>query len=235
MNCRRAQHLLFDFIDGMSNETLRAELDRHLGECPACETFAAEMTRSLALLRRAPVATLDENFNWKVRLAIHRERNALRSGSTSAGTWARAWNMRYATGAGIAFALVLLAGVALERNGTIMFQPATSSSPAPRPNSEQTTVANRSIPTARPIATLPSPTGNSLGTLVSEGSPNLFNSGAAPLGAIDDPARSEALIDSLVEQQLIPLAPEERALYIQRQIHRLQSRLQSQQALPARP
>jgi predicted anti-sigma-YlaC factor YlaD len=94
MNCRRARHLLFDFFDGVSNEALRAEVDRHLGECQDCDRFASEMTRSLALLRRVPMEPLDENFNWKVRLAIHREKNAALERAASANAWVRAWNVR---------------------------------------------------------------------------------------------------------------------------------------------
>jgi anti-sigma factor RsiW len=237
MNCRRAQHLLFDFIDGLGNETLRAELDRHLGECPACEKFAAEMTKSLSLIRRVPLATLDENFNWRVRLAIHRERNSIRSGTAAAGSWARAWNVRYAVGAGIAFALVLVAGVGLQRNGVFGPGTATMTESAPPLSPTVRDVAANDRPAAPPRSVpLPNPGLTSGGTLVANGTARsgLIEYGAS-VGAIDDPARSEALIDSLVEQQLVPLAPEERERYIQRQIHRLQSRLQSQQAVPARP
>jgi hypothetical protein len=234
MKCRRAQHLLFDFIDGMSNETLRAELDRHLGECQACERFAAEMTHSLSLLRRAPRETLDENFNWRVRLAIHRERNAMRSAAASTGAWARAWNVRYAAGAGIAFAAVLVAGAVVQRGALSPRTPVTVSQPAGRAGTAERSVAtvNRAPAQSRYFSG-PGPMFNTEGTLVSEGTAHGGLIGEdTPLGAIDDPARSEAIIDSLVERQLIPLAPEERALYIQRQIHRLQSRLQSQQAAP---
>ncbi|MDH4037986.1 MAG: anti-sigma factor [Candidatus Krumholzibacteria bacterium] len=235
MKCRRAQHLLFDFIDGMSNESLRAELDRHLGECPACEQFAAEMTRSLSMLRRAPRETLDENFNWRVRLAIHRERNAMRSAAASTGAWARAWNVRYAVGAGVAFAVVLVAGAVLQPGVQVPRSPVSISSPAPRQADRSLATANRTPGQTRSFSG-PGPMFNTeSGTLVSQGAPHGLIDPAARQGAIDDPARSEAMIDSLVERQLMPLAPEERALYIQRQIHRLQSRLQSQQAAPVQP
>ncbi len=237
MNCRRAQHLLFDFIDGLGNDTLRVELDRHLAGCPRCEQFAAEMSRSLSLLRRVPQETLDENFNWRVRLAIHREKNAMRGRAAESGAWARAWNMRYAAAAGVAFAVVLVAGVTLQRNGAITFpmdggkgSPAMTQQdlPAREMAKSQRTAARTPVPfpsVASPLL--------STETLVSGGAhhPGLSD-GATPLGAIDDPLRSEAIIDSLVEQQLIPLAPAERAMYIRRHIERLQSRLQSQPAEP---
>ena len=237
MNCRRAQHLLFDFIDGLGNDTLRVELDQHLAGCPRCEQFAAEMSRSLSLLRKMPQETLDENFNWRVRLAIHREKNTLRGRAVESGAWARAWNMRYAAAAGVAFAVVLVAGVTLQRNGAIMFP---RDGGAVAPTMTQRDLPDRELAEAqRPAARTPVPYPSaaspllSTETLVSEGAHHPGLSGAAkPLGAIDDPARSEAIIDSLVEQQLIPLAPAERAMYIRRHIQRLQSRLQSQQAEP---
>lgn len=239
MKCRRAQQLLFDFIDGIGDEPLRAELDRHLGECPACEKFAAEMTRSLSVLRRAPRETLDENFNWRVRLAIHRERNAIRSGAASAGSWARAWNVRYAVGVGVAFGVVLAAGVGLERSGLRPLPSAslraTASSPAEREAVLPPQVAQPSAPSHQRSLSSVSPLVNPEGTLVSEGTQRQSDAGAAAPGAIDDPRHSEAIIDSLMELQLTPLAPAERALFLQRQIHRLQSRLQSQQASPVEP
>ncbi|HEX5131612.1 MAG TPA: zf-HC2 domain-containing protein [Candidatus Krumholzibacteria bacterium] len=234
MKCRRAQQLLFDFFDGLSNETLRAELDRHIGECRECERFASEMSRSLSLLRRAPSASLDENFNWRVRLAIHRERTALRTRDT--GSWVRAWNLRYAAGAGVAFALVLVAGVALQQSG--MLDPGSSAT--------VTSTAARDVPAVREVATRPSgaaslaqpslvPRGAS-GTLVSDGGgSHSLVEGHAPLGAIDDPARTEAVMDSIFERQLVPLTPEQRAQLIERYIQRLQSRLPGQQPVPSQP
>jgi len=226
MNCRRARHLLFDFVDGMSNESLRAELDRHLGECAECERFAAEMTRALALVRRAPVEALDENFNWKVRLAIHRERNALRSRSASAGAWARAWNMRYALSMGLAFGAVLVVGaVALQRAGD---DPLTTAARAPRTTTASPADAARRtlVPTSRP-----GPWNRSSGQLVSLGESSVAGA-ERPQGAIDE-AQSAARIDSLIADDLTRMSPQDRALYIQRWINRLQFHLESQQQSPA--
>ena len=127
MNCRRARHLLFDFFDGASNEALRAEVDRHLGECEECDHFASEMTRSLALLRRVPMEPLDENFNWKVRLAIHREKNVALERAATANAWVRTWNLRYAVSGGLAiylFGVIGMQGVALIQSERVnLFEP----------------------------------------------------------------------------------------------------------------
>jgi anti-sigma factor RsiW len=237
MKCRRAQHLLFDFVDGLGNEALRAELDFHLGECPECERFALELTRSLALIKRTPAQPLDENFNWKVRLAIHRERNAIRAGGVSPGAWARAWSFRYVVSAGVAFAAVLAVGVGvmdrlepgLSSVGEAVMMPAKSASIA-QPSSES--VGDRVV---REHPLLPSMQSTGLGRLVSDGGSPFVSGSGAPVGAID-PSRSDAAIDSLIDLQLQQFPPDHRARLEMRLLHRLQSRLQqSQQAVPARP
>jgi hypothetical protein len=220
MNCRRARHLLFDFFDGLSNEALRAEVDRHLGECAECDRFAAEMTRSLALLRRAPVEPLDENFNWKVRLAIHREKNAALSRAQSASAWVRAWNFRYAVSSGLAFGAVLVVGALLLRGGNV---------PAPaqlaEPGRQVTQDAAPSGSTV-PHSPLPSSFGQDAFRTVSTGQDSQDRS-TAPQGAIDE--TKEARIDSLINEDVKQMPAHERDLYIQRRIEKLRLHLQSQQ------
>jgi len=242
MKCRQAKHLLFDFVDGMSNEALRAELDRHLGTCPECDRFAGEMTRCLALVHRTPVEPLDENFNWKVRLAIHRERNALRSRSVATGAWARAWNLRYAMGTGVAFGAVLVAGALMLRTGPVDsgLQAGLNSAGSAR------TLTNDAPRTMRQVATqhpplVPQPTRSGTRSpgiverFVTNGGSGMPMSGNehAPDGAIDE-STTDATIDSLVSFDLRHMTPAERAAYIQRRIIRLQLHLQSQQETGAR-
>jgi anti-sigma factor RsiW len=225
MNCRHARQQLFDFIDGMSHEVLRAELDRHIGECAECERFAAELTKSLALLHRSPMEPLDENFNWKVRLAIHRERNQARSRTEASGAWARAWNRRYALSAGVAFGLVLVVGAVALREAT---------GPAVTPGAPAQ--VSRDYP-VNPTELVPHPSSNAgrVGqeVMVSSGGNSSAPSGASH-GAIDE-ATTEATIDSLVAADLMRMTPEERSAYIQRRIIRLRLHLQGQQETPVRP
>lgn len=228
MKCRRVRHLLFDFVDGLGNEALHAEVDRHLAECAECEKFAAETKASLALLRRAPVESLDENFNWKVRLAIHREQRAGSRRTTSAGAWVNAWNHRYAASAGIAFALVLVVGGASLRS----FEPTSVDDRIVRPSTPtRTDVAQRSVGRA-PART----------TTFSGGPVALVNQGAQresvgqpPARGAIDPYAAEVAIDSLIDARLVDMTPERRMLCIQRQIHRLQSQLESQRAPVPQP
>lgn len=216
MNCRRARHLLFDFFDGASNEALRAEVDRHLGECEECDRFAAEMTRSLALLRRVPVEPLDENFNWKVRLAIHREKNAALERAASAGAWVRAWNVRYVVSSGLAFGAVLVVGsVLLLRGGVVPAPMQVAEQPA-----VQATQGATTGPSPVPRSTLQAPVRNDMSTMVSTG-PTLENKSVAPVGAIDD--AKEARIDSLINSEMMRLPENDRAQFIQRRIEKLKA------------
>jgi anti-sigma factor RsiW len=226
MNCRRARHLLFDFFDGASNEALRAEVDRHLGECEECDRFASEMTRSLALLRRAPVEPLDENFNWKVRLAIHREKNAALERAASAHAWVHAWNVRYVLSTGFAFAAVLVVGgFMLLQNGNLPAPVQLATEPSQQ---ENTGVAG---PTSVPRSTLNVPADRGMLSTVSAGNTS-GNRSSAPVGAIDE-SKTAARVDSLINQDVIRLPEHERDQYIQRYIDRLRAR-QSQQPTPQR-
>lgn len=230
MKCRRVRQLLFDFVDGLGNEALHAEVDRHLAECTECETFAAESTRSLALLRRAPVETLDENFNWKVRLAIHREQRATAKRTSSAGAWLRAWNFRYVASTGVAFAFVLGAGIVAVNyfapSGTLLQSAGRESTPSPSDVTESR--PGRSTLVSPPMV---SP-GRQGSILVSNtGSAVQDSSEPAVRGAIDRYAEENA-IDSLIDARLIRLSPEMRDRIIQRQIHWLESQ-RERGAVPA--
>lgn len=240
MNCRRARNLLFDFFDGLSNETLRAEVERHLGECADCEQFAAEMTRSLALLRHTPVEPLDENFNWKVRLAIHRERNAALSRARSAGAWVKMWNYRYAVSSALAFSAVLVAGAIVVRNGslpaparttgtTMQFTQQTSA-----PKTGNTAVNSPLVPRPAPRTVTPFYSGDNE-KLVSTG-PELPGRSPGPVNGAIDMTEAEAKMDSVMNADLMRLSAQERQHYLQRRmerIQRLQKYLQGQQPAPA--
>jgi hypothetical protein len=219
---------LFDFVDGLGNEALHAEVDRHLAECVECEKFAVETTRSLAFLRRAPVETLDENFNWKVRLAIHREQRINARRTASAGAWVNAWNHRYAASAGVAFALVLVVGAASLRS----FEPAGVDDRIVRPSTTtRTDVARQTVGRAPARTTTFS---GSPVELVNQGTQRDSLARLATRGAID-PYAAEVAIDSLIDARMVDMTPERRMRCIQRQIHRLQSQLESQRAPVSQP
>ena len=88
MHCRRAKKLIYDFIDGMIGDQDRISLEQHLSECNTCEAMATGLSKSLDLLHRVPPVEPSENFTWKVRLRLARERNAPRESTGLQKVWA---------------------------------------------------------------------------------------------------------------------------------------------------
>jgi anti-sigma factor RsiW len=111
MKCHNAKKLIFDFIDGLEDDTQRLELEKHLAQCGECDKLASQLTRSMDLLHRAPSETTSDNFAWKVRLKLNQEKNAIQQQSESFGTMIRSWNLRYAATAVTAAAAVLVVGL----------------------------------------------------------------------------------------------------------------------------
>ncbi len=116
MRCRQAKKLIFDYIDGVISESDRVGLENHLNECTACEQTASSLARSLDFLHRAPSAAPSENFNWKLRLRLAREKSAWRDAAESVSTWQRAWNARFAVSALSAFVVVVTAAFVFLRS-----------------------------------------------------------------------------------------------------------------------
>jgi len=110
MKCRRAQTLMHSFIDGMIDDQERSQLERHLSDCPSCEREARQLAKSLDLIHRLEPIQVSDNFNWKVKLAIARERNEMVSRSVADRSWWRRWNQRFAISAVATFALMVVAG-----------------------------------------------------------------------------------------------------------------------------
>jgi len=125
MKCRNAKNLIFEFIDGLEDDTKRLELEQHLAGCGDCDKFATQLTRSLDLLHRSPRERTSDNFAWKVRLKINQERNAVQGRQASYGAIVRSWNLRYATAAVAAAAVVLIGGLALYQSGLMPTSPLT--------------------------------------------------------------------------------------------------------------
>lgn len=115
MNCRRARALIYDVSDSAIADGDRIMLEQHLVGCPSCDALAKGWTASLALLHRAPVAQPDENFNWKVRLALAQARKDMAADGSSERIWARSWSLRFALSALSTFVVVAATGYALTR------------------------------------------------------------------------------------------------------------------------
>ncbi len=117
MKCRRAKQLIFGFLDGVIADSDRISLEKHLNECGSCETFSSQVSRSLDLLHRAPEETPSDNFNWKVRLKIAREKNNLSEAIATQRNLFKTWNLRFALSAVSTFVLILASGYFLWSSG----------------------------------------------------------------------------------------------------------------------
>lgn len=150
MKCRQAKNLIFDHIDGMISEPDRVALELHLNKCGDCEVMASSLASSLDLLHKLPSVEPSENFNWKLRLRLLKEKNALRDGGQSERQWYKAWNTRFAVSAVSALAMVLVAGTVLMKSS---IQPGAD--PAPfelRPEAMPLTAAKQTPPPATQTA-----------------------------------------------------------------------------------
>jgi len=220
MNCRRARQLVFEFVDGLKDERIRLELENHLAGCGECEKLASQVVRSMDLVHRAPVETLDDNFNWKVRLAIHKERHALQEGLASQGTLLRTWNLRYAMSAVAGFAMVVAAGWAALSTGVITLGSGAAVMTPPATVAEGT--SPNGVPGIRaindPFIKTPAFTEVRFGAPADEGVAQ--RSG----GALDTSTPVD--LDSLVQAEMANRTDAERVQYLQERIDLLQSHLE---------
>lgn len=227
MNCHRARQLVFEHLDGLTDERVRLELGNHLAECGECEKLASQLTRSMDLVHRAPVETLDDNFNWKVRLAIHKERHALQESLASQGSLLRAWNIRYAASAVAGFAMVVAAGwmaigtgvVSLGGGAAVMTQPPVIASGTPSSSDESAS--------KKPVQTSTDPvfTNSPASRMVSFGTPAGSGSVSRVHGALESSATPVDL-DSLVQAEMMNRTDQERVDYLQERIRLLQGHLE---------
>jgi hypothetical protein len=127
MKCRNAEKLIFDFIDGLENDTQRLELEKHLAQCAECDKLASQLARSMDLLHRAPRETTSDNFAWKVRLKLNQEKNAIQERSESYGPLIRSWNLKYTATAVAAAAAVLVVGLFAVKSGLLPTTPGIQS------------------------------------------------------------------------------------------------------------
>jgi hypothetical protein len=222
MKCRNARKLVYEFIDGLKDDTKRLELEKHLSGCPACDKLASQLTRSLDLLHRAPKEKTSEDFAWNLRMRINQERSAIHERSQANGSVFRSWNLRYATTAVAAFAVVLTVGLVSMKSG---FNP-----PVRGPQAESPIVAdateNSSI--QEPVEGPPNiyDPRNQL-FAVGEGSGGQYG---ADGGMIDAPSMMmPAELDSLVGVEMQGLTPEQRLRYLEELVNRhLQARYRSE-------
>lgn len=219
MKCRRARKLIYDFIDGMIGDQDRIALETHLGDCPSCEDMASGLSRSLDLLHRAPQAEVDDNFNWKVRLAIQQAKHSAGADVTYSRSWIRSWNLRFALSAVSTFVIVSATGYMLAKSN---FSPRSSGLIATTFQSTNATTPSSVDNSGAPDYSGPGiPDGSFVGpTLTSTGSPDRAT---ASSGLISEaPAIN---VDSLTSQFHKSRIAAEKLRRLEQQVDVLQSEL----------
>jgi hypothetical protein len=222
MNCRRAKKLVFDFIDGIADEPVRLELEQHLSQCEECEKLASGLTRSMDLLHRAPVETLDENFNWKVRLGVHKERRAIEESLASQGAMFKAWNIRYIASAAAGLVMMIAAGWMAVGTGLVAWNGgAAVTNPAPLAYNDAG--ASSSATPSTQLQGSPF-TSRSAAQPVSEGLHGPVRRENARQGAITS-SNGGVNLDSLIQVEMSRRSDAERVQYLQQQIQLLNRHL----------
>jgi anti-sigma factor RsiW len=231
MNCRRARKAIYRFVDGAADEKMQLDLEQHLAGCPGCERLARSLVRSLDLVHRAPQEKLDENFNWKVRLAIHKERAAMHERAASAGSLFRAWNLRFAASAAAGVTVAIAAGWVAIQLVSPWSDQGVAVDGGRGPSHQQSVQEDRVAQPATPLwreGLGARPAGNTMGSVVS-GGVHAPSGKSSRVGAIDD---MTSPLDSLIRAETAGMTEEQQRRYLCTHIERIEAYLQGQGPTP---
>ena len=59
--CQQWTELITSYLDDVLPRGLRRAIDRHLGDCPHCQEYLAQMRRTIAMLGRLPAGFDDDD------------------------------------------------------------------------------------------------------------------------------------------------------------------------------
>jgi hypothetical protein len=116
MQCRRAEELLSDSIEGTLDEVLRADLEAHLAGCAACSELRDAMREVMEALRRSSELEVPASLAERAAsAALAAGARVLRPPAVRAPVAVPPWLQAVAAGlAVVTTTVVLLAAVALE-------------------------------------------------------------------------------------------------------------------------
>lgn len=73
MQCKQAEQLIGEYLDGRLTAPVTAKLQAHLHDCPACRMELAALQQTLARLQNLPQAPLPDGFVGKVSAAVRQQ------------------------------------------------------------------------------------------------------------------------------------------------------------------
>jgi anti-sigma factor RsiW len=59
LTCRELVELVTDYLEGVLPAAERLRFEAHLAECPYCQTYLAQMRRTIALVGKLSESTID--------------------------------------------------------------------------------------------------------------------------------------------------------------------------------
>jgi hypothetical protein len=93
VNCHHAREIASEALDRTLPGSLSAEFQSHIGSCPECSRFYAELRESLALLTELPTLNVEDSFDRGVWAKIEAERPQRRSWMPDFGALRERWAM----------------------------------------------------------------------------------------------------------------------------------------------
>lgn len=111
MDCEEARDLLVESVTGTTPPDLRRALDAHLRTCEACRAQAADLARTVTVLRAVPEPHLPEGIWAGFMGELHRRLERETAGWQRVVRWARTPRLAWSTA--VASALVVALSAAL--------------------------------------------------------------------------------------------------------------------------
>jgi hypothetical protein len=70
MNCDDLLRVLAEYEEGLADQCLCSEIDRHLAECTHCQQLRQDLERVSRLCRESPPARLPDDLRARIRQAL---------------------------------------------------------------------------------------------------------------------------------------------------------------------
>lgn len=83
LNCKESVELVTEYLEGALLPELQAQLDQHVGVCPACTTYLAQMRQTIQTLRILADETMPPSLRQQLLQTFRAWRQNQSSGTIS--------------------------------------------------------------------------------------------------------------------------------------------------------